>query len=195
MIRLPLLPTILVALAVAAMFGLGVWQLGRAEQKAQLLEALERSRDLPAADLADPQGPLSYRRAAIECRAEAVRPDVRAGHSLAGMSGYSYRVPCRPGGEGLAGRLLVDIGWARRPDLVRRVTLEGEVAGRLGMVGEEGPVTLTAAAPVPPLEPSAPPSPERVPNNHFFYALQWFFFAAAAVAIYLLALRRRPRRG
>lgn len=193
MIRLPLIPTLIVALAVAAMFGLGVWQLGRAEEKAQLLEALEGGRDLPPADLDDPEGPLSYRRASIACRAEEVRPEVRAGQSVDGVSGYSYRVPCRPGAAGLPGRIVVDIGWAKRPDLLDRVTLVGQISGRLGMVGEEGPVTFTAAEPVPPLEPSAPPSPDRIPNNHLFYAMQWFFFALAALVIYVLALLRRNR--
>lgn len=195
MIRLPLLPTIVVAIAVAAMFGLGIWQLGRAEEKAQLLAALERSRDLPPADLAAPRGPLSYRRALARCRVEGARPDVRAGQNEAGISGYSYRIPCRSEAEGIEGRLLVDIGWARRPDALSQASLDGPVTGRLGMVGEEGPVVLTAAEPVPPLEASGPPSPERIPDNHVFYAFQWFFFALAAATIYLLALRRRGRRG
>ncbi len=195
MIRLPLIPTVIVALAVAAMLGLGVWQLGRAEGKAQMLAELQRGRGLPPVDLDAPEGPLSYRRATIACRVEAARPDPRAGQNEGGTSGYSYRVPCRPGAGGLAGRLLIDIGWARRPNVLKRVTLDGPVAGRLGMVAGEAPVVLTAAEPVPPLEASAPPSPERIPDNHIFYAFQWFFFAAAAAIIYFLALRQRGRRG
>ena len=61
-----------------------------------------------------------------------------------------------------------------------RLSLDGIVAGRLGAVEEDGPITLTAATAAPPLAPSAPASIENIPNNHRLYALQWFFFAAAA---------------
>ena len=80
-----------------------------------------------------------------------------------------------------------------RPDAARRLSLNGLVAGRLGAVGEDGPVTLTAATAAPPLAPSQPPSLETIPNNHRLYALQWFFFAAAALVIYLLALAAAAR--
>ena len=74
---------------------------------------------------------------------------------------------------------------------MRRLSLEGIVAGRLSVVEGDGPITLTAATAAPPLAPSAAASIDSIPNNHRLYALQWFFFAAAALVIYLLALRRR----
>ncbi len=198
--RLPLVPTLIVAAAVAAMIALGVWQLQRAAWKEALLADYRHAATLPAVDLdplldgRGPIPPLAFRRALVTCRADNVEPDVHAGRSQAGIVGQVYVVPCRPGAEGLAGRLRVNAGWARRPDAVRRLSLDGLVAGHLGAVDEEGPIILTAAAATPPLTPSAPPRIEAIPNNHRFYAFQWFFFAAAAALIYWLALRRRPPR-
>ncbi|MGH6978529.1 MAG: SURF1 family cytochrome oxidase biogenesis protein, partial [Brevundimonas sp.] len=45
--RIPILPSLLVAAAVAAMIGLGVWQLRRAEEKEALLARYEAARGLP----------------------------------------------------------------------------------------------------------------------------------------------------
>ncbi len=199
--RLPLLPTLVVAAAVATMIGLGIWQLQRASWKQRLLAEYAQASTLPAVDL-DPLldgethlPPLSFRRALVTCRAEDAAPDVRAGRSAADRPGQAYFVPCRPGAAGLAGRIRINAGWAPRHDVVRRLSLNGIVAGRLGVVGEDGPITLTAATAAPPLAPSAPASIESIANNHLLYAFQWFFFAAAALAIYLLALRKRGRAG
>ncbi|HEV2818754.1 MAG TPA: SURF1 family cytochrome oxidase biogenesis protein [Allosphingosinicella sp.] len=197
--RLPIVPTLIVALAVATMIGLGVWQLQRARWKEGLLAQYAAAQAMPAVDL-DPLldgrarlPPLSFRRALVTCHADNAAPEIRAGRSAAGAPGQAYYLPCRPGAAGLAGRLRVNAGWAPRPDAVRRLSLEGLVAGRLGAVGEDGPVILTAAGAAPPLVPSRPPGLDTIPNNHRLYALQWFFFAAAAFVIYLLALRGRRR--
>ena len=198
--RLPLIPTIVVAAAVLTMIALGIWQLGRAEWKEALLAQYAAASAMPAVDLdplLDGQGPLpplAFRRALVTCRADHVQPQVRAGRSAADAPGQAYLVPCRPGAGGLAGRLRINAGWANRPDAVRRLSLGGIVAGRLGAVEQDGPIVLTAATAVPPLAPSAPASIESVPNNHRLYAWQWFFFALAAAVIYLLALRGRRRR-
>ncbi len=195
--RLPLLPTIFVAGAVAAMIALGVWQLQRAAWKERLLAQYAGAAALPAVDLDPlldgdgPVPPLSFRRVLIICAARDIAPDIRAGRSADDAPGQVYIVPCRPGAAGLAGRIRVNAGWANRPDAVRRLSLSGIVAGHLGPVEGDGPVTLTAAAATPPLASSQPTSIENIPNNHLLYALQWFFFAAAAAAIYVMALRKR----
>ena len=195
--RLPLLPTIVVAGAVAVMIGLGIWQLQRSAWKDRLLAEYAGAASLPAVDLdplldgEGPVPPLSFRRVLITCNARDAEPDVRAGRSAADVSGQVYIVPCRPGASGLAGRIRVNAGWADRPDAVRRLSLGGIVAGHLGPVEGDGPVTLTAAAAVSPLTPSQPTRIENIPNNHMLYALQWFFFALAAAVIYVLALRKR----
>jgi cytochrome oxidase assembly protein ShyY1 len=198
--RLPVVPTLVVALAVAAMVWLGIWQLQRARWKEALLAQYAAAASMPAVDL-DPLldgrarlPQLSFRRALVTCRADRVAAEIRAGRSAADVPGQAYYVPCRPGAAGLAGRIRVNAGWAARPDAARRLSLNGIVAGRLGVAGEDGPVTLTAATAAPPLAPSQPPSLENIPNNHLFYAIQWFFFAAAALVIYALALRGRRRQ-
>jgi cytochrome oxidase assembly protein ShyY1 len=195
--RLPVVATLVVALAVAAMIALGIWQLQRAQWKERLLADYAAAAAMPAVDL-DPLldgrpalPPLSFRRALVTCHARGVRPDVHAGRNGADRVGQVYLLPCRPGAEGLAGRIRVNAGWSAEPDNELRPELDGIVAGRLGAVGEAGPITLTAATAAAPLVPSAPASIESIPNNHLFYAFQWFFFAAAAALIYWLALRRR----
>jgi len=198
--RLPVIATLVVALAVAAMLALGIWQLRRARWKEDLLAQYSAAAAMPAVDL-DPLldgrtalPPLSFRRALVTCEARDQDADIHAGRNLRDMVGQVYVIPCRPGASGLAGRLRVNLGWSERPDGPRRLSLHGIVAGRLSVVGEDGPVMLTAASATPPLVPSQPPAIESIPNNHLSYAFQWFFFAAAALTIYVLALRRRNRR-
>ena len=195
--RVPIIPTLIVAAAVATMIGLGIWQLHRATWKGALLAEYSRAMTLPAVDLdpllagGRPLPAISFRRALVTCDARDVAVDPRAGRSAADVSGQAYYVPCRPGAAGPAGRLRVNAGWADRPDAVARLSLHGIVAGRLSLVGEDGPITLTAATAAPPLAPSQPPGLDNIPNNHLLYALQWFFFALTAAVIYGLALRKR----
>ena len=198
--RLPIIPTIIVALAVATMVALGIWQLQRAQWKETLLADYARAESMPAVDLdpllasGRPLPDLSFRRALVTCDAREAAVEAMAGRNRADVTGQAFYVACRPGASGEAARLRINAGWADRPDAVRRLTLSGIVAGRLGAVGPDGPVTLIAATPAGPLVmASAPPDLATVPNNHLFYALQWFAFALAAAVIYLLALRRRHR--
>lgn len=197
--RLPVIPTILVAAAVAVMIVLGVWQLQRAEWKERLLAEYMAAASMPALDLdpllarGAPDVPLSFRRVLVTCRARSVAPDLRGGSSASGQGGYSYFIPCRPGAAGLAGRLVVNAGWSAMPNDDLRLSFGGIVAGRLGAVGEEGRIVLTSASALPPLQASAAPGIDNISNNHRLYALQWFFFAAAAAIIYVFALRSRRR--
>ncbi len=177
--RLPLIPTILVAAAVAVMIGLGVWQLQRAEWKEGLIRELEAS--------------SHTRTARLSCTMDA-KPDVRAGRSATGESGFRYIMPCasRDGADRLEEEL-VDIGWSRRPDLLPRVRLSRTFTGTYAAGEATSGRIFISDDPVPPLEKSGLPSPSDLPNNHLLYALQWFFFALAAAVIYALALRRRRR--
>ena len=104
-------------------------------------------------------------------------------------------MPCRPGERGWAGRLQVNAGWSQRPDAARRLSLAGTIAGVIGTTEPGEAIIVTAAEPSSPLEASAPPRVEDIPNNHLAYAGQWFFFALAAAVIYVLALRRRSVAG
>jgi surfeit locus 1 family protein len=196
--RLPLIPTLIVVVAVATMIGLGIWQLQRAAWKEALLAQYTQAMAMPAVDLdpllasGRPLPDLAFRRALVTCDARDVAVEARAGRSMADVSGQAFYVDCRPGAPGPAGRLRINAGWADRPDAARRLTLSGIVAGRLSLVGAEGPIILTAATPTPPLaSASEPPGLDSIPNNHFLYALQWFAFAAVAAVIFVLALRKR----
>jgi cytochrome oxidase assembly protein ShyY1 len=194
--RLPIIPTIIVAAAVAVMIGLGVWQLQRAGWKDRLLAELAAAPsllpvDLDAALASGDTGGLAFRRARVTCAAREVNAALRAGRSRRGPAGYSYFIPCRPGAPGLAGRLQINAGWSQAPNSLMRLNAEGILEGQIGTVEAQDPVILTADAAIGPLEPSAAPRVEDIPNNHLAYAFQWFFFAATAALIYALALRRR----
>lgn len=165
--RVPVIPTVIVAAAVAVMIGLGVWQLERKEWKDALI--------------AGARGDV--RPKIHDCAIDAT-PEVRAGRNRAGESGYRYLVPCNSS-------LRLDVGWSKRPDALPRVVLNGPVEA-MAEIGNDR--LLVALQPVAPLAPSGLPSADDIPNNHLFYAIQWFFFAAAATVIYGLALRRRSPR-
>ena len=189
--RLPVVPTLVVALAVAAMIALGIWQLqrarvegGAARRNMRPPRRCRRSTSIRCSTARSRLPPLSFRRALVTCQAAMPRPTSAPGAAPPTCRARPITSPAGRARAGLAGRLRVNAGWAPRPDAARRLSLDGLVAGRLGAVGEDGPVTLTAATAAPPLAPSQPPSLDSIPNNHRLYALQWFFFAAAALVIY-----------
>ena len=175
----------MVAIAVAVMIALGVWQLQRAQWKGDLLVQLEANRALPATayptDPTDAQAIL-FRRSSVDC-VQPVAIRANAGRNAQGTSGWSHLATCgaKPG-------IVVDIGWS--PGLTAVRWAGGAVSGVIVPDSRSG-IRLVAANPAPGLAPSQPPGPDTIPNNHLFYAAQWFFFAAAAALIYGLALRRR----
>lgn len=177
----PIIPTIIVLAAVATMIGLGVWQLGRMGEKAELLARYEAAADAPG-EAAFPRSgdgaEVWFRRARLTCEAP-VRMEAVAGTSLRGAKGWVQRATCANGP-------LVDIGFTR--NLAAPDWQGGEVTGVIA----PGP-RLVADPPVAGLEAMARPDPSDLPNNHLAYAGQWFFFAITALVIYVLALRRRQR--
>jgi len=197
--RLPIIPTLIVAAAVAAMIGLGIWQLQRAQWKERMLAELARTQILPPIDLdavaaeSAVSEPIAFRRVTITCDVENAAPQLRAGRNLRGGTGYSHYIPCRRGAAGLPGQLQINAGWSQRPDSALRLTANGRITGLVGSAEEGASTILTADSALGPLEPSAPPRVEDIPNNHLAYAGQWFFFALAAAIIYVVALRGRRR--
>jgi len=190
--RLPFLPTLVVAAAVAAMIGLGIWQLRRADWKEGLIARYEANAKLPpvawpALPPADDR--LLYRRAAGFCL-QPVGWRAVAGRNLRDEPGWSHVAACRTGAEGPG--MQVDIGWSKSFETPR---WRGGAVSGLIVPDRKHRIRLVADKAAPGLEPSAPPSPANMSNNHMLYALQWFFFAAAAAIIYTLALRRRRREG
>lgn len=207
--RLPLLPTLIVALAVAAMLALGVWQIHRAQWKEALLARYAAARTMPpvafplgtGAHRADADA-LLFRRSSVVCL-EAVAWSVSSGRDRAGGSGWRHVAECRTGAEGPGAT--VDIGWsagfADKPAwkggrVIGTIGPKPDHRSLIGLLlhpGVSPGVLLVADAPAPGLIASAPPSLEDIPNNHRAYAVQWFIFAGLAAAIYALALARRNR--
>ncbi|WP_205481304.1 SURF1 family protein [Sphingomonas arenae] len=188
--RVPLIPTLIVAAAVATMIALGVWQLSRAREKEALLLRYEAAANLPAVNWpsippADNKLPL-FRKASAMCL-QPVASKVIAGRNAQGESGYSHLVDCRTGAEGPGVR--VDIGWSKDPRAGAQWK-GGPVSGVIAPDSEHR-MRLISATGLADLQASAPPSPADIPNNHRSYAMQWFLFAAAALIIYGLALRGR----
>jgi len=188
--RLPVIPTLIVAAAVAGMIALGVWQLQRAKWKEGLLARYERAAALPP--ITWPTVPLKaedlplFRHATGLCLQPVGRRAV-AGQNLAGEPGYVLILDCRTGAEGPG--MSVEVGWSKNPNA--RVTWPGGLVSGVIAPDRVSKMRLVAATPAPGLQASAPPSIEQIPNNHRFYAVQWFAFAGIALLIYALALRKR----
>ena len=188
--RLPVVATVVVAIAVAIMISLGVWQLHRATWKEALLAQYARAQNLPP--IAWPTVPIDhdklplFRHATGVCL-QSVGKRAIAGENLAGEPGYAQIVLCRTGAEGPG--MAVEIGWSKNPNAPVNWR-GGPVSGMIAPDSQMGMRLVAASAP-PGLETIAPPSPRNIPNNHRSYAVQWFAFAAIALGIYAIALRKR----
>ncbi|MEO1044204.1 MAG: SURF1 family protein [Pseudomonadota bacterium] len=191
MTRIPILPTIIVAAAIATMIALGVWQLGRADEKAALLARYQAAaagqpvHDWPQMPDADDL-PL-YRRSGFAC-AEVTSWRSTSGRNAKGRAGWVHIATCRIAGDAEA---QLQTGWSLQP---QTPTWQGGAV--TGIIAPDGNalIRLVADPAVAGLEASAQPSPADLPNNHLSYAVQWFLFAAMAGIIYALALRQRLLR-
>jgi surfeit locus 1 family protein len=193
--RLPIIPTLIVALAVPAMVVLGIWQLQRAEWKAGLLARLAANAEAPViakpADLTTGRDALSFRRVHTVCR--EIRPwPPSAARAVSGRAGYRQQIWCH---EGDGEPLLVSLGVAPNPATQIAVApgarFTGPLVPRDDRDADAPPFVLIAETPVPPLAPEAPPTPDAIPDNHRAYAVQWFLFAVVLVGIYGFWLRQR----
>jgi len=191
--RLPVLPTLLVLVAVAIMIGLGVWQLQRARWKEGLLAHYAAAQTLPSMAFPSVPGPGSeeilFRRAGAFCLA-VTGWSARAGENRAGQPGWRHLADCRRGGSEGPG-MLVDMGWST--SAAAPAWNGGQVNGVIAPDSKRK-IMLVSDRAAPGLQPSAPPTPADIPNNHRAYAVQWFLFAAVALVIYAIALRRRTEK-
>jgi surfeit locus 1 family protein len=197
--QIPLIPTILVTLAIAAMIALGLWQLldRLPKKEAFLVQLAANPAKPPMAFPRIPDEKLLFRRASGLC----LQP---TGIKLAGAgkSGFRAIAECRTGAEGPG--MIVQLGTTRDP-MAKVAWAGGEVSGfishapdgrsLIGSLFDHSPqrLMLVVDKPLAGLNRNGQPDIASVPNNHLAYAGQWFFFAAIAAIIYTLALRRRPR--
>lgn len=188
--RIPVIPTIVVLLACAIMVWLGIWQLGRADEKAEMIARYEAALESGEPKPFPPEkGVLNQRflfhPTSFECNS-VLGFEAIAGRSARGASGYAHIARCQTE----RGPADVKLGWSRQPDAP--TWSGGEVEGLITPGGDKG-ARVQLSEPLEGLEPLATPNPNDLPNNHLSYAVQWFLFALTALVIYILALRRRGR--
>ena len=185
---IPIIPTIVVLAAAATMVALGIWQLGRAEEKAALIAKYEAAmvsaepQPFPADGGGAFEGDL-FHPTAFDCTKVLSREAI-SGRAENGRSGFAQIVRCETG----RGPADVKLGWSDRPDFPD--FQGGSVAGLITPGGADG-ARVQADPPLAGLKPLAKPDPRDLPNNHLAYAGQWFFFALTALVIYWLAIRKR----
>jgi surfeit locus 1 family protein len=188
--RVPIVSTIVVLLAVAAMIALGIWQLHRLQWKEGLLaryhQAQAMSADVPFPRGAEQVEAALYRHSAIMC-ARVLSTSAMAGRNANDQPGWAHVARCALAGGGEAD---VVLGWSNQPNPVS--WSGGQATGVIGP-GRAGEARLIAAPPLAGLAANETPDPHSIPNNHLSYAIQWFLFATTAVVIYVLALRKRWR--
>ena len=188
--RIPVVSTIVVLAAVAAMVALGVWQLHRKQWKEALI-AQYQAAQASGAEVPWPATPAQvdaalFYRSRVDCTA-VDRIDALSGRSAQGQSGWAHIAHCRLPGAATAE---VALGWSDGP--ANPSWAGGEVAGWVSE-GASG-ARLIASPPqagLAQLARSGPPDP--TPFWHLSYAIQWFAFAGLALVIYALALRKRWR--
>lgn len=201
----PVIPTILVAICVAAMVMLGVWQLDRKAEKEALIALYGQNMANDQAVTFPEMPPVGdeflYRRSSVNCwSVTGFKP--RGGSDNLGKAGIRMVAECRTGAEGPG--VLVDIGTA--DDFTLPKWDGGVVTGWIAPGPEQASfmqqwtgkavpsrAMLVSDTPVAGLQQSAVPSAANTPNNHLMYAIQWFLFAAGAAVIYIIAARRRLR--
>ena len=155
--RLPIIPTVIVAAAAAAMIALGIWQLERARWKEGILARYAQAErappiEFPTVPLREDQLPL-FRHATGFCL------------KLGGPAGDGRRKPVRRAGLCPYRRLRdrrrrardgVELGWSKNPNA--KVDWAGGLVSGIIAPDRATRLRLVAASAPPGLEPSAPPS-------------------------------------
>jgi cytochrome oxidase assembly protein ShyY1 len=204
--RIPIVPTLIVALAIAAMITLGFWQLERLKEKEAALAQYGANLHRPLT--AYPANPTDesylFRTVSAHCL-HVTGWQAKGGHLPDGNPGWRHIATCATGAEGPG--LIVDIGMTATPDALPqwdggqvRGTAIWEPDARSALMRwiSKGPplrLMIVSETPAPGLQPSPRPDPSSVPNNHLSYAVQWFLFAAVAAIIYGVAVWQRMQKG
>lgn len=188
--RIPIVPTLVVLIAVAIMIRLGFWQIDRLHQKQAMLArysvAQGMSADVPWPRTDAERDRALYRRSSLACE-RVLSMTAVSGRNDKAEPGWAQVARCAIDG----GEADVVMGWSR--DLAKPAWRGGEVSGYVAAEGKHA-VRLIADPPVGGLTANARPDPRDLPNNHLSYAVQWFLFAVTALVIYGLVLRGRWRK-
>jgi cytochrome oxidase assembly protein ShyY1 len=200
--RVPIIPTILVLLAVAAMIWLGVWQLQRLHWKESVLALYAKNEQLPPIAFPSISAGDKYlfRRATAMCLQPAGWT-TEGGRSAGGEVGWRHIAHCVTGAEGPG--LNVQLGVSKNAEW-KPTWSGGAITGYIDYAPSHAPLIasifgrspprelmLVADTPAAGLMPNPDPDLASVPNNHLAYAVQWFLFAGIALLIYGLALHKR----
>lgn len=131
-----LVPTLFTVAALAALLGLGIWQVQRLHWKAGLIEKLQSRAKAPpiappgdAADLSK----FEYHRVRVRGVFRHDREFYLVGRSMRGTAGLHVLTPLQPEGGGHP--ILIDRGWApfdRRNPATR---IRGQIPGMVDVVG------------------------------------------------------------
>ncbi len=138
--RIPIVATLVVLLAVAAMIGLGIWQLQRLRWKEALLARYAAAEtmqpvDFPAYEPVDPA--VLFRRSAAHC-AGVANWAAEAGRGTSGKPGWRHIATCAStGGPGLPVQIGVDVGVSDDPAQPRWAG--GTVIGTIGWAPQHQP--------------------------------------------------------
>jgi cytochrome oxidase assembly protein ShyY1 len=193
--KLPVVPTIVVAAAVAIMIALGIWQIKRAHENEQQLAQYKAASKLPPISYptAPFEGPLPLFRYATGFCQKIVGQRAAEGRNRNGEVGWAQIVDCATGAEGPG--MSVEVGWSKDPNA--KVNWSGGPVSGVIVRDRIHGIRLVAASAPPGLQPAGVPSAETAvmvsPSRNRFYALEWFSFAAIALIIYGLAVRNRMR--
>ncbi|WP_440996413.1 SURF1 family protein [Arhodomonas sp. SL1] len=134
-----LLPSLVTALLLPVLLGLGFWQLDRADQKREIIEARQAAAEAPAVDLnagLPTADDARFRLAGARGRFDGERQFLLENQVRDGVLGYRIITPLRL--EGGHEAILVDRGWVAAPASRRHLpdtrvdSGEREVTGRLG---------------------------------------------------------------
>jgi surfeit locus 1 family protein len=202
--RLPVIPTILVLGAVATMIGLGIWQIGRAQEKDARTATLAERVTLPPTTYpydAPRDESLLYRTLRADC-SQVLGWDALGGKDTRGRNGWRQVATCLHAPTDT--RFKADMGVSPDPQ-VRPEWTGGKIRGRailepdargLGALvtraERDAKLMIVAEEAAAGLVPSAQPQPMAAEeNSSWAYAGQWFFFALTALVIYGFALRPR----
>lgn len=194
--RLPLIPTIIVAIVVGGCIWAALWNLGRAKRHSAELQKLETASRLPpitfpTVPTSDAELPV-YRFASGNCL-KVINRRTDVGESASGEPGFAIIFDCATGAEGPG--MSVQVGWSKDPKAT--TPWAGGLVSGVIVPDRKARIRLVASTPAPGLQPNGATKAAIAvpPGQNRGYAFQFFSFAVIALVIYGLAVRNRLREG